>query len=43
MPVTDAGLVARFSMKICCLGCPPAEVKSPITRSRLPPWLNSWL
>ena len=41
--VTVAGLVATLSMKICCRGTPPTEVKSPITRSSVPPWLSDWL
>ncbi len=30
-------------MKICWRGSPPTEVKSPITRSSVPPWDSDWL
>ena len=33
----------RLIMEICCRGCPPAEVKSPSTRSSVPSGLSCWL
>ena len=42
-PVTLAVEPLRFSMKICCLGRPPTDVKFPSTSSRFPLWLSCWL
>ena len=42
-PVTMAVVPLTSRMNACCLASPPTEVKSPSTRSSVPPWLSCWL